>query len=197
MLNLAQLADRASDQEDSADAAPEAVPMDTIRMNELISQIIEETEKPSVLPEDATIRMDVMPDRAPVDAADDDMTIRLDSVPEGETIRLDPVSDSPTIRMEPLVAEASEAEEEAPESKIIYNPRTRLRELKKKLIAGPEKRYYELSELGIGKIQIALIASLAVCALCILTTALFSLDMMPESRLRFVMDFSTVIKKLL
>ena len=183
-----------------ADAAPaeeaDDASMDTIRMNELISQIIEETEAPSPLPEDATIRMDVMPDKVPVDANDDDMTIRLDSVPEDETIRLDPVSDSPTIRMEPLMKEAAEEEEEAPESKIIYNPRTRLRELKKKLIAGPEKRYYELSELGIGKIQIALIANLAVCALCILTTALFSLDMMPEGRLRFVI-FSPILAMLL
>ena len=183
-----------------ADAAPaeeaDDASMDTIRMNELISQIIEETEAPSPLPEDATIRMDVMPDKVPVDANDDDMTIRLDSVPEDETIRLDPVSDSPTIRMEPLMKEAAEEEEEAPESKIIYNPRTRLRELKKKLIAGPEKRYYELSELGIGKIQIALIANLAVCALCILTTALFSLDMMPEGRLRFVI-FSQILAMLL
>ncbi|MBR4991352.1 MAG: hypothetical protein IKY96_09345 [Oscillospiraceae bacterium] len=173
-----------------------SAPMDTLRMNNLISQIIEETQTPKDLPEGATIRLDAIPDKVPVDTADDDMTIRLDSVPEGETIRLDPVSDSPTIRMEPLVAETSEAEEEAPESKIIYNPRTRLRELKKKLIAGPEKRYYELSELGIGKIQIALIANLAVCALCILTTVLFSLDMMPDSRLRFVI-FSQILAMLL
>ena len=114
-----------------AEAAPAEeetdVSMDTIRMNELISQIIEETEESPAQTEAATIRMDVMPDKAPVDAADDDMTIRLDSVPEDETIRLDPVSDSPTIRMETLVAETSEADEEAPEPKIIYNPRTRLR----------------------------------------------------------------------
>ena len=185
-----------SDPEPAPDEKAADTSMDTIRMNELISQIIEETEEPSAPSEDATIRMDAMPDKVPVDTADDDMTIRLDSVPEGETIRLDPVSDSPTIRMESLSAETSEAEEEAPESKIIYNPRTRLRELKKKLIAGPEKRYYELSELGIGKIQIALIANLAVCALCILTTALFSLDMMPESRLRFVI-FSQILAMLL
>ena len=162
-----------------------SAPMDTLRMNDLISQIIEETETPKDLSEDATIRLDAMPDKAPVDAADDDMTIRLDPVPDGETIRMDP-----------LVADTSEAEEEVPESKIIYNPRTRLRELKKKLIAGPEKRYYELSELGIGKIQIALIANLAVCALCILTTVLFSLDMMPDSRLRFVI-FSQILATLL
>ena len=162
-----------------------SAPMDTLRMNDLISQIIEETETPKDLSEDATIRLDAMPDKVPVDAVDDDMTIRLDPVPDGETIRMDP-----------LVADTSEAEEEVPESKIIYNPRTRLRELKKKLIAGPEKRYYELSELGIGKIQIALIANLAVCALCILTTVLFSLDMMPDSRLRFVI-FSQILAMLL
>ena len=185
-----------SDPEPAPDEKAADTSMDTIRMNELISQIIEEAEEPSAPSKDATIRMDAMPDKVPVDTADDDMTIRLDSVPEGETIRLDPVSDSPTIRMESLSAETSEAEEEAPESKIIYNPRTRLRELKKKLIAGPEKRYYELSELGIGKIQIALIANLAVCALCILTTALFSLDMMPDSRLRFVI-FSQILAMLL
>ena len=40
---------------------------------------------------------------------------------------------------------AFEVEPEFIPSPIIFTPRSRLQELKKKLVAGPEKRYYELS----------------------------------------------------
>ena len=52
-----------------------------------------------------------------------------------------------------------------PPQPIVFRPRSRLRELKRKLIAGPERRYYELSEQGVGKVQIAMILSLVVVML--------------------------------
>ena len=39
--------------------------------------------------------------------------------------------------------------EEIPPEPIVFRPRSRLRELKRQLIAGPEKRYYELVEIGV------------------------------------------------
>ena len=54
--------------------------------------------------------------------------------------------------------------EYVPEPAVIYHPRARLKEIKRKLIEGPEKRYYELQEQGFGKLYFAIF-------LCVLTTA--------------------------
>lgn len=75
---------------------------------------------------------------------------------------------------------------------IVFTPRSRLKELKKKLVAGPEKRYYALSEVGTTKLQIALLINVLLVALCAGVTTLFVLDMIPENRLRLVI-FSQVL----
>ncbi len=161
-------------------------PLDTIRMNTLIQEIMEQGSEMDPADE-ATRRMDLLPDEEPelpVEISDD------------QTIRLDQVSEDETIRMDPLFEEEPPAEPEEPAPRIIYNPRTRLRELKKKLVAGPEKRYYALSEMGIGRVQAAMLLNLVLVALCIVTTTLFSLNMIPANRLRFVI-FSQILSMLL
>ena len=52
--------------------------------------------------------------------------------------------------------------EYTPEPAVIYHPRARLKEIKRKLIEGPEKRYYALQDIGLGKLYLAIF-------LCILT----------------------------
>jgi len=52
--------------------------------------------------------------------------------------------------------------EYVPEPAVIYHPRARLKEIKRKLIEGPEKRYYALQDVGFGKLYFAIF-------LCILT----------------------------
>ena len=52
--------------------------------------------------------------------------------------------------------------EYTPEPAVIYHPRARLKEIKRKLIEGPEKRYYALQDIGLGKLYFAIF-------LCILT----------------------------
>ena len=42
----------------------------------------------------------------------------------------------------------------------MQNPRAKLHELKKKLVAGPEKRYYALSETGLGGLQVGILLML-------------------------------------
>ena len=165
----------------AADSA--ASPMDTIRMNQLIAEIIDQAEETET-PEN-TIRVDVV--------SGQDTAASADMVSDDTTIRMDAVSQEETIRMETPESEAPAAE---PASNIIYNPRTRLRELKRKLVAGPEKRYYELSEMGVGRIQAAILLNLVIVGLCILATTLFTLNMIPESRLRFVV-FSQILAMLL
>ncbi len=73
-----------------------------------------------------------------------------------------------------------------PPEPIVSHPKSRLRELKKKLVAGPEKRYYALSELGLGKLQLAILASLAVSLLSAGATAMYTLGTIPADRIRLL-----------
>ena len=69
---------------------------------------------------------------------------------------------------------------------IVFRPKSRLRELKRKLVAGPEKRYYDLSELGLGRLQAAMFANLLVVLLAAGTTALYALGVIGTERAKFV-----------
>lgn len=100
----------------------------------------------------------------------------------GETIRFESAQEAPK-------SEEPPAQEPIP-------IRENLRELKRKLIAGPEKRYYELSDQGVFKLQITTVLNLLIVAFCVGTTTMFSMDMVPENRLRFVI-FTQVLAMLL
>ena len=76
-------------------------------------------------------------------------------------------------------------EYEMPEP-IVFRPKSRLGELKRKLVAGPERRFYELSELGLGKLQMAIFASLLVTIFAVGTTVLHALGVLGEERTKFV-----------
>ena len=69
-----------------------------------------------------------------------------------------------------------------PPQPIIFRPKSRLRELKRKLIAGPEKRYYELSEQGVGRVQIAMILSMIVVLMSAGATVMYELDLIRDDR---------------
>ncbi len=73
-----------------------------------------------------------------------------------------------------------------PPQPIAFQPRSRLRELKKKLVEGPEKRYYELSEKGLGKLQAGIFVSLLVVLICGVSTAMYALGMVQENRMRLM-----------
>ena len=183
---------------ESSGNVPEAVPMDTIRMNQLIDEIAQEEETSKMMAAD-TIRMEPLVKNADAasekeEVADLGETVRLDSVSAEETIRLGGFSEDDTIRVAQTTDDSGAESGDNP--RIIYNPRTHLRELKKKLVAGPEKRYYELSESGAGRLQAAIALNLVLVILCAVTTTMFGLDMIPENRLRFVI-FSQILAMLL
>ncbi len=94
---------------------------------------------------------------------------------------------------EPAVQEAPA--EEAPAPKAIPF-RSRLSELKHQLVAGPEKRYYDLSEIGLGRVQIAVFLSLLIVVLCAGATTLYAMGMVMENRLR-LMVFSQILAMML
>ena len=107
---------------------------------------------------------------------------------DGKKAHTEPNADK-TIRMENL---SEKKNQEAPAAQEPIPFRSNLRELKRKLIAGPEKRYYELSDQGVFKLQIAIVLDLLIVAFCVGTATMFSMGMVPENRLRFVI-FSQVL----
>ena len=76
--------------------------------------------------------------------------------------------------------------EYTPPEPIIFRPRSRLGELKRKLMEGPEKRYYALCEQGVGKLQIALFVSMLIVVLAVASIVLHRLDMVRENRMRLL-----------
>ena len=60
-----------------------------------------------------------------------------------------------------------------------------MRELKRKIIAGPEKRYYELSEKGVIKYQLGLLMCLMVIGMSVGISVCFDTGVISENRLRF------------
>jgi hypothetical protein len=69
---------------------------------------------------------------------------------------------------------------------IVFRPKQRLKELRAKLVSGPEQRYYSLTELGVGKLQLAMLLNLIVFALSAGFTALYAWGMVSPERLRLL-----------
>ena len=149
--------------------------------------------------DEATIRFELDEEEAAQPDLDD--TVRLDdlsqitgTVPsfasklEDKTERIDPVWDEEN-------DDDGHVEIKIP-APIIFRPKQRLRELKRELIAGPEKRYYELSEKGVGKLQLAML----VCVIVVLVSAgaacLYGAGLVPENRMR-LMVFGQVLVMLI
>lgn len=102
---------------------------------------------------------------------------------------------APQTYQPPVAEPAFEVEEEFIPSPIVFTPRSRLKELKKQLVAGPERRYYELSEMGTGRLQAALLLNVLVVLICAGVTAMFTMGMVPENRMKLVI-FSQVLAML-
>ncbi len=177
---------------------------DTIRMEQIIREV---QAAEAAVSEGATIRMDVLDMSAAEPAVSEDATIRLDT-PNLSSLDTD-VSDDPTIRLDLPVEtaeedaveeDASEAEPAQPEPVrppiIEINPKARLRELKKKLVAGPEKRYYELTEQGVGRLQVAALLNLIIVIGCAAVTTMYTMELIPDNRLKLVI-FSQILAMLL
>ena len=106
-----------------------------------------------------------------------------------EDVFYPPVPEQPSV--EPY-SEAWEPEYEQPIGEyippepIVFRPKSRLQELKRKLVAGPEKRYYDLTEMGLGKLQLAIIACFLVALVSGGSTVMYTLGMIPVERTKLV-----------
>lgn len=99
--------------------------------------------------------------------------------------------EEPTTRVENPGHAAPPQPDQGPKT-IPLNRSAKLRELKRKLVAGPEKRYYALSEQGIGRFQIAMILNLIILLLCGVAIFLHTKGMIPASRSK-LMIYSQVL----
>ncbi len=129
--------------------------------------------------------------------------------PEGDTKTL-PAEQitGDTVTFSPVEKETGEEVPEKPEpafevapefvpEPILFQPKgSRLRELKKKLMAGPEKRFYELTEQGTGQLQAAILVNFLIVVACAGITTHFAMGDVPANRLRLVI-FSQVLAMLL
>ena len=76
--------------------------------------------------------------------------------------------------------------EYVPPQPIQFQPRSRLHELKKKLVAGPEKRFYALSEIGVGKLQAAIFLSVLVVLIAAVSTVMYATGAIPDHRVKLM-----------
>lgn len=155
----------------------------------------EESETPSV---QETEEPEALTDTLPEPSRATQETIRLDptQMPRGQVRDAEPLLEEAPPQAAPEEAEPfsehwqPEFEQPiadyVPPPPILFQPRSRLRELKRKLVEGPEKRYYELSEKGSGKLHAAIFLSFLVVLLSAGATVLYSMGMVQENRLRLM-----------
>ena len=140
-------------------------------------------------------------------------TIRLDPsevlrgvVKNAERIDDEEPSADDTIRLDPEeIAAAAEAKvgpeaftegwepeyeqpmgEYVPPQPISFPTRAESREMKRKLVIGPEKKYYELTEKGLGGLQAAMFFCLIVVVLSAASTVAYAQGLIPENRMRLL-----------
>ena len=95
-----------------------------------------------------------------------------------------------TRRLDAVTQIPSPEEPAAPKEPIPI--RAGIQELKRKLVAGPEKRYYDLSDEGVFKLQIGIFLNLLVVGVCAATAVMLNMNLVPENRMRLVI-FSQVL----
>lgn len=146
---------------------------------------------PEAQEEEAPVAPEAEGDAPPAPVTSD--TIRLDDLSEVATAS-EPSVATP-IEEEPPAGEDAPLEEVFIPAPIPFRPKQRLRELKKKLIAGPEKRYYDLSEMGTGKLQVAIFCNLLIVALCAFVAVSYANGTFPANRMRLLV-FSQILAML-
>ncbi len=186
-------------------------------LEDSIAQTVEQVEqeqigRPLDEPDEVeqTVRLDRVSQVSQAAAPAEAVKIEEEALPMEATVRMEPVEETEEPALSdtqpiPAVDEATsrwqpEEIETYIHQPIVFRPRSRLRELKRKLVAGPEKRYYELSEIGVGKLQLAILLSIVVVALSAGATVLQAMGHVSANRLKlmvFVQFFAMLVSALL
>ena len=153
-----------------------------------------------------TVRIEIIPGKEkPADELGD--TIRLDKVVKAVKEQLPEQPEEPVALDEPeeiRIAQPNLPKKEEPYSEnwepeyeqpmgeyippqpLVLHHYSKLHELKRKLVAGPERRYYEINEVGFGKLQAAIFCSLLIVLVSGVTTAMYAMGMVPENRMKLL-----------
>lgn len=92
-------------------------------------------------------------------------------------------------------SDASSQTDEKSTRPILFGRNKQMLEMKKKQVVGPEKRYYDLSEQGVMKLQLGMILNLVILALSVAATTLYTLDILHDNRLKLLI-FSQILAML-
>ncbi len=158
----------------------ETVPEDTVRLDDVAKAV-----QSAAVPTDETVPF------TPVGEQEEKITVYE---PAKQPPREEPFSEKWEPEYEQPMGDY------VPQEPIVFRPKNRLRELKRKLMEGPEKRYYELEETGIGKLQAAIFFSLLVTLASIFATAMYQWELVGEDRIRtliFVQFLTLLLSALL
>ena len=131
----------------------------------------------------------------------DGSTIRLDRLPHLTASFVNAQESAMDKKIEPF-SEGWEPEYDEPiadyipPEKVIEHPRSRMRSMKRKIMAGPEQRYYELNSQGAAKLHLSFFLSLVLVAVSGAAAYAYAGGFIGPDRLRF-MVFSQVLIMLL
>ena len=149
-----------------------AFPSDTIRMGDItraVRQELGETPAP-----EQTVRF------TPVGGEEEEAPKPLIYQAADVPPKAEPYSDEWEPEYEQPISEY------VPQEPIVFRPKSRLHELKHKLVEGPEKRYYQLSELGLGKLQLAILINFAVFLVAAGAAVLYAMGKVSPERMRML-----------
>ena len=196
--------------EESAEDASEEPAEETVE--EAVQEIAEEIpevateeiqeEAPKTTVTDDTVRLNDVREAVARQTAVTEDTVPLENISDAvveeedvsdDTVRLDDLSEVDSAEDSALGQRLNEEEEEVPPAPveevrrepIVFDPRARMRELKRQIIAGPEKRYYELTEKGVLKYQMGMLMCILVIAASACISVFFDTGVISENRLRF------------
>ena len=128
-------------------------------------------------------------------------TIRLDQLPHLNASFVSAQENAMEKKIEPF-SDAWEPDYDEsidnyiPPEKVIEHPRSRMRQIKRKLMDGPGKRYYELSTQRSIRLQVSIVLSVLLVAISGFAAAAYAGGIIGPERLRF-MVFSQVLILLL
>ena len=172
-----------------ADEVPAAEDLDL----EAIIQEFRDTDQ-----EDGQQVEDGAAQEAPQGVTTDTVTMDLSQLPKAVydgAVIIDDEDEDPVVAAEDKAEPFSEKWEPeyeqpmgeyVPPQPLIFHPQNRFQELKKKLINGPERRYYKLEEKGTGKLQVLLFLSMLVAVICMGTTVLYQLNLVNTDRMKLM-----------
>lgn len=172
---------------------------DDLSLEEIMKEFAPEVPQEASAVTGDTIRLDKLPD-APPNAPVSTDTLVFEAPQEPETPAQEPPEEPnppepPAKAAEPEPAPFSadwEPEYEEPmgeyqpQEPIPFPPKNRLRTMRQKLVAGPEKRFFELSALGLGKLRLGIILNLVLFALSAGITVAYSNGSIGADQIRLV-----------